>query len=183
MHGITASMCAGRGSVCRCPRCGCTTTARTAVPFQSVRSWRERPRRSGARYGTAKVGMCMAIPTSPGVAPDPSVLGRKAFKGRMGRGASKPPMWPASAARNRPATTIRQGSVGDRVQREPTGRACACSEARAREGTRCRPAPRRRAPLHRGTPRVRDPAPPDPHSPRRAPPDSGPDRPRGLRPR
>ena len=40
VHGITASMCAGRSYVCRCPRCGCTTPARTAVPFQRVRSWR-----------------------------------------------------------------------------------------------------------------------------------------------
>ncbi len=41
VHGITESMCAGKDSVCGCPRCGCTTAARTAVPFQSVRPWRE----------------------------------------------------------------------------------------------------------------------------------------------
>ncbi len=167
-----------------CARAGAPyVAARVAVvPRPHERRCRSRVCGRGGS-GTATVGMCTAIPTSPGVAPDPSVLGRKALKGRMGRGASKPPMWPASAARNRSATTILQGSVGDRFQCGPTGRACACSEARFREGTCCRPAPRWRAPRHRGTPRVRDPAPPDPHSPRRARPDSGPDRPRGLRPR
>ncbi len=41
VHGIAVSMCSGRGSACRCPRCGCTTAARTAVPFRRVRPWRE----------------------------------------------------------------------------------------------------------------------------------------------
>ena len=49
-------MCRVRGSVCRCPRCGCTTPARTAVPFQRVRSWRERPHPSGClvRHGDGR---------------------------------------------------------------------------------------------------------------------------------
>ena len=111
MHGIAVSMCAGRSYVYRCPRCGCTTTARTAMPCRRVRPWRERPHPSGAWYGTATAGMCTAIPASRGVAPGPSIPCGKA-NGQPGR--ARPGLCsatPDSPAANRSADTSSAASM------------------------------------------------------------------------
>ena len=105
--------------------------------------------------------------------PPPSAAPPVARKPRGLRGAGPP------LARQR-----LRGAGRRRLQppRVPTGRACACSETRGRESTRCRSVPLPRAPGHQETPKARLPARPVPRSPQPAPPDSGPDRPRGPRP-
>jgi len=79
-----------------------------------VRSWRERPRPSGAWYGTATVEMCAAIPTPPGVAPSPSIPCGKP-NGQPGRAH---PGSLRSAIRERPTTRRRQ------FRRRPPRRLC-----------------------------------------------------------
>ena len=65
----------------------------------------------------------------------------------------------SSTHRSRPKASAGSGKQADGdcppSGMPTTGRACACSETRARGRWRCRPAPRRRAPRHRGTPKIR----------------------------